>query len=167
MKNGLCSIGLLLYNSHMIPEDIKSFLDHHDLEAIEFEEGSTPTAETAAAKLCVETGQIAKSILMKGKNGSFFLIVCAGDRRVSTSAMKQLTGTKTRMATVEELSEVLDFKPGEVCPFRPESVPVYIDRSLADWELVYPAAGTDSSGVPITYHRLLAVTGGGECDVTG
>jgi prolyl-tRNA editing enzyme YbaK/EbsC (Cys-tRNA(Pro) deacylase) len=37
--------------------------------------------------------------------------------------------------------------------------------SLKDYPLVYPAAGTDASGVPISYDRLLAICGGRECDV--
>jgi len=150
----------------MIPADIKNLLDQNNLKAIEFEEGSTPTAVTAADKLGVQTGAIAKSILLKGKNGDFYLIVCAGDKRVSTAKLKQLTGTKTRMATRDELYEILSFKPGEVCPFRPKDVPVFIDQSLSTYDLVYPAAGTDSSGVPLSYEKLITITGGGECDVT-
>ena len=151
----------------MIPKDIKTVLDQHDLEAIEFEEGSTPTALTAAEKLGVEVGQIAKSILMKGKNGSFFLVVCAGDKRVVSSEMKKVTGTKVRMATADELMDRLGFNPGEVCPFREGDVTLFIDRSLDAWPVVYPAAGTDSSGVPLSYEKLLDVTGGDECSVTG
>jgi prolyl-tRNA editing enzyme YbaK/EbsC (Cys-tRNA(Pro) deacylase) len=150
----------------MIPEDIKNLLDQNSLKAIEFEEGSTPTAVTAAEKLGVETGAIAKSILLKGKNGNFYLVVCAGDKRVSTAKLKTLTGTKTRMATKDELYQVLNFKPGEVCPFRPEAAPIFIDRSLSVYDFVYPAAGTDSSGVPVTFDKLITMTGGGECDVT-
>ena len=150
----------------MIPEDIAEFLKNNDLEAIEFEEGSTPTAETAAAKLNVATGQIAKSILLKAKNGNYALVVCAGDKRINSKKAKNLTGGKTRMATVEELDEVLSFKPGEVCPFRESEVPYFIDSSLSAYDLVYPAAGTDSSGVPLEYNKLLEITGAGECDIT-
>ena len=151
----------------MIPSDIRDFLDSHDLEAVEFEEGSTPTAATAAAKLNVEVGQIAKSILLKGKNGSFYLVVCAGDKRIDSKKAKDLTGTKIRMASAEELSDVLGFRPGEVCPFRDSEIDYYIDASLTVWETVYPAAGTDSSGVPVSYEKLLSITGAGECDITG
>ena len=166
IKKRLCSIKVLHYNSLMIPADIKQLLDLNGLTAIEFEEGSTPTAVTAAGKLGVDTGAIAKSILLKGKNGDFYLIVCAGDKRVSTAKLKTLTGTKTRMATKEELLHILDFKPGEVCPFRAGASAVFVDKSLAVYDLVYPAAGTDSSGVPVSYEKLIMVSGAGECDVT-
>ena len=150
----------------MIPEDIKGFLDRHDLTALEFEEGSTPTAVTAAEKIGVLTGQIAKSILLKGKNGSFYLVVVAGDKRIDSKKAKELTGTKTRMANTDELYNELGFSPGEVCPFRDSELDVFIDRSLSVYDLVYPAAGTDSSGVPIEYDKLIKITGAGECDVT-
>lgn len=150
----------------MIPEDIAEFLGKNDLRAIEFEEGSTPTAETAAAKLGVSTGQIAKSILLKGKNGSFVLVVCAGDKRIDSKKAKNLTGSKTRMATADELYDVLGFRPGEVCPFRESEVPFYIDRSLSVYDVVYPAAGTDSSGVPLDYEKLIKITGASVCEIT-
>lgn len=150
----------------MIPADVREFLDKNSLNAIEFEEGSTPTAETAAVKLGVKTGQIAKSILLKGKNGGFYLIVCAGDKRIDSKKAKELTGTKIRMATVDELFNVMGFKPGEVCPFRSMDIPFYIDISLSVYDTVYPAAGTDSSGVPVVYHKLIEITGAGECDIT-
>lgn len=150
----------------MIPSDVQKFLDINGLEAIQFEEGSTPTAETAAAKLGVKVGQIAKSILVKGKNGTFCLIVCAGDKRIDSKKAKELTGAKTRMATAEELFEQLGFKPGEVCPFRTSNVAYYVDSSLSVYSTIYPAAGTDSSGVPVDYPTLVRICGAQICDVT-
>ena len=55
----------------MIPEKVKAVLDAHNLRAVEFEEGSTSTAKAAAEKLGVIVGQIAKSLLLIGKNGLF------------------------------------------------------------------------------------------------
>ncbi len=151
----------------MIPEDVREFLDRHKLEAVEFEEGSTPTAETAAMKLEVKTGQIAKSILLKAKKGNFCLVVCAGDKRIDSKKAKELIGSKIRMANAEELYDILGFKPGEVCPFRNSDIPYFIDESLSVYDTVYPAAGTDSSGVPVAYDKLIEITGAGVCDITG
>lgn len=150
----------------MIPKDVHNFLNKNGLKAIEFEEGSTPTAESAAAMLNVEKGQIAKSILLKGKDGRFFLVVCAGDRRIDSKKAKALTGTKIRMATKEELFDVMGFKPGEVCPFRDTDIQYYIDRSLAEYETIYPAAGTDCSGVPSSFEILKNICGAAECDIS-
>ena len=151
----------------MIPDKIQAVLSRHSLKAVEFEEGSTPTAETAAAKLQVQTGQIAKSILLKGKDGRFFMMVCAGDRRIDSKKVKALTGTNTRMARPEELKDQTGFNPGEVCPFGVTGPEIFLDISLKRFDTIYPAAGTDSSGVPVTYDRLREITGAGECDVCG
>lgn len=66
----------------------------------------------------------------------------------------------------EELREMLNFKPGEVCPFRDSEIPYFIDVSLSEYDIVYPAAGTDASGVPVDYKKLLEITGTEECDIT-
>lgn len=51
----------------MIPDKVKQVLNTRNLTAIEFEEGSTPTSETAAAKLDVTVSQIAKSLLFQSE----------------------------------------------------------------------------------------------------
>ncbi len=149
----------------MIPARIKIILDDNNLTALEFEEGSTPNSVTAAAKIGVEVGQIAKSLLFKGRDGRFFMIVCAGDCRTSSKKMKILTGIQTRMARPGELMDITGFKPGEVCPFGITKAEVFLDESLKAWKTIYPAAGTDSSGVPLTYERLMEITGAAACDV--
>ena len=149
----------------MIPSEIKQFLTENKLEALEFDEGSTPTAATAAKELGVEVGQIAKSLLFKRKNGDFFMIVCAGDRRIDAKKIKALLGMNSRMATAEELKAQTSFSPGEVCPFCVEGPEIFLDRSLEAWPTVYPAAGTDSSAVPVTPARLKELINVPWCDV--
>jgi prolyl-tRNA editing enzyme YbaK/EbsC (Cys-tRNA(Pro) deacylase) len=150
----------------MIPQKVASVLDSYGLTALEFEEGSTPTAETAAARIGVAVGQIAKSILMRGKDGRYRLFLLPGDRRISSKKVKQLTGIKHSMTGAEETYEITGFYPGGVCPFGIDGVEVYLDRSLAGYDTIYPAAGNDATGVPISYRQLLAITEGQECDVS-
>jgi len=45
--------------------------------------------------------QIAKSFLFIGKDGSLSLVICPGDRKVSSSKLKAVIGVKDRMATAE------------------------------------------------------------------
>ena len=149
----------------MIPDKVKVVLDAAGLSALEFEEGSTPTAESAAAKIGVEVGQIAKSLLFKGSSGRAAMIVCAGDKKISSGKIKRLCGEKMSMTSAEETFALTGFWPGGVCPFGVSGIPVYIDESLAQWEKIFPAAGTNSTGVPMTYAQLLAVSGGSVCDV--
>jgi prolyl-tRNA editing enzyme YbaK/EbsC (Cys-tRNA(Pro) deacylase) len=150
----------------MIPENVNEELKRQGLTALEFEEGSTPTAETAAARIGVAVGQIAKSLLFRGKSGRFYLAVCPGDRRVSSSKMKRLAGEKVSMATAEETEAAVGYRPGGVCPFCiPETIAIFLDSGLASYETVYPAAGTDASGVPMTYGKLLEITRGTPADL--
>jgi len=149
----------------MIPERVKEILEAHGLNALEFEPGSTPTSELAAAKIGVEVGQIAKSMLFKGKNGNFYLVVCPGDLRICNKKMKQSTGTKVRMARGDETEQVTGYRPGGVCPFGVEQAELLIDIGLAEYPLIYPAAGNDASGVPVTFDHLQAITGARPVDV--
>lgn len=149
----------------MIPPKVQAVLEASQLEALTFEPGSTPTSEMAAAKINCRVGQIAKSMLFKGKDGAFRLFVCPGDRRVDNKKLKNFIGVKARMASAEETFEVTGFKPGAVCPFGIESIDIFIDCGLAVYPVIYPAAGTDASGVPVTYQQLLKIVNASESDV--
>ncbi len=154
----------------MIPDRVRAVLERHGLQAIEFEAGSTPTAVLAAQKLGVEVGNIAKSLLFVAKDGRRFLLVCPGDRRVSNAKLKAAIGAKTRMATAEETKDATGFLPGGVCPFgldAGKNIEILLDRRLQEFATIYPAAGTDSSGVPMSFEQLARITGGRLCDCTG
>ena len=150
----------------MIPDKVRAILEKHDLQAIEFEDGSTPTADLAAAKLGVGIGNIAKSLLFVTKDRRFFMVVCPGDRKVSNAKLRSLTGGKTRMARFEETVEATGFRPGSVCPFGVDGVEIVLDAHLGSFETIYPAAGTDCSGVPMSFAKLQEVTGAEVCDCT-
>lgn len=151
-----------------IPDKVRAFLESHDLSALEFEPGSTPTAELAAQRIGVPVGQIAKSILFKGKDNRFRLVVAAGDKKINSGALKRATGAKHRMASAEETRDITGFLPGGVCPFGLAETPleILLDTSLEEYETVYPAAGTDATGVPLTPAYLQQITGGIKVEVT-
>jgi prolyl-tRNA editing enzyme YbaK/EbsC (Cys-tRNA(Pro) deacylase) len=149
----------------VIPERVQKVLQANGLEAREFAPGSTATSVLAAQQLGVKVGQIAKSLLFIGKDGRFFLVVCPGDRRVSSSKVKAVAGVKIHMAAAEEAYAATGFGPGGVCPFGLDpGIKIFVDRSLSAFETIYPAAGTDSSGVPMTYSALVSITGAAEGD---
>ena len=150
----------------MIPERVQAVLKRHDLQAIEFEPGSTPTAVMAAEKLGVEVGNIAKSLLFVAKDGRYFMVVCPGDRKVANAKLKAAIGAKTRMANAEQTHAATGFQPGGVCPFGVEGIEILLDAALQNYQPIYPAAGTDSSGVPMSFEELQRVTGGRICDCT-
>jgi prolyl-tRNA editing enzyme YbaK/EbsC (Cys-tRNA(Pro) deacylase) len=145
----------------MIPEKVREILETHGLAAVEFEPGSCATSILAAGRFGVEVSRIAKSLVFVGKDGRFFIVLCPGDRRISSSKLKAATGVKSRMATPDETLERTGFSPGGVCPFGVNGdIRIFVDSSLSRYSEIYPAAGTDSSGVPMSYVKLVEVTGG-------
>jgi len=146
--------------TRMIPDKVRSALEAHGLEALEFEPGSTPTVELAAARIGVEPSRIAKSLLFKAKDERYVMLVCPGDKRVQSGALKRLTGSKLSMTDAEETERVTGYRPGGVCPFALTGVEILLDSELGRYGTVYPAAGTDATGVPASLAQLEADTGG-------
>ena len=150
----------------MISAKVLRVLEAHGLVALEFEPGSTPTAELAARRIGVETARIAKSLLFKDKAGSFHMVVCPGDKRLSSSVLKRVIGSRVSMTDADETERVTGYRPGGVCPFALEGVEILLDRDLELYPTIYPAAGTDATGVPLTFALLAEITGGRIVDLS-
>lgn len=149
-------------------ERVRNFLANKapDLSIIEFE-ADTSTSVLAAQALGTEVGQIAKSMVFKTKNSDYLMVVSTGDSRVNSKAVKELAGSKASMANAEEVLAVTGFSPGGVCPFGPKTeLPIYLDESLKRYDLVYAAAGTSNSVLPVTFDQLQSITGGIPCKVS-
>ncbi|SNS84277.1 Cys-tRNA(Pro) deacylase [Anaerovirgula multivorans] len=135
------------------------------LKVIEFDEGSTKTSQMAADQLGVTVGQIAKTILFMGKEEPV-LVVTSGDVKVSSSELKKIIGAKPKLAKPEECIEITGFPPGGVCPFALKTkIKIFIDKSMERFDVVYAAAGTANTAVPITVQELLIVTDGELVDI--
>lgn len=149
-------------------ERVRAYLQEKNplLQIIELEE-NTSTAPLAAQALGLEVGQIAKSILFKAKNEEYLMVVSAGDVKLDSKAIKELVGQRVRMANPDEVMEITGFQIGGVCPFAlKREVPIYLDESLLRYELVYAAAGTANTALPIRFQELIQVTGGQACKVS-
>jgi prolyl-tRNA editing enzyme YbaK/EbsC (Cys-tRNA(Pro) deacylase) len=121
----------------------------------------------AAAQLGVEVGQIAKSILLLGKDGRYAMLLAPGDRKISSAKLKAALGVKSRMSRPDETAAATGFEAGGVCPFGIDpGIRILLDRGLAQYPTIYPAAGTSASGVPMTFDQLVAITGGEVGDFT-
>lgn len=128
-------------------------------------EDDTSTSELAARALGTEVGQIAKSIVFRSGD-DYFMVVAAGDTRLDSKRLKELKGKRARMATAEEVLAVTGYEPGGVCPFAlPHALTVYADESLKRFPVVYAAAGSAHSAVPVTYDQLVQLTGALPCNV--
>jgi prolyl-tRNA editing enzyme YbaK/EbsC (Cys-tRNA(Pro) deacylase) len=144
----------------MVPDKVQKVLSAHGLTALEFEPGSTPTVELAARRLDVAPARIAKSLLFKSKAGALVMVVCPGDKRIPSSVLRQVIGSKVSMTDALETERVTGFRPGGVCPFALEGVEILLDRELGQYPTVFPAAGNDATGVSTTLEQLARITGG-------
>lgn len=122
-------------------------------------EDSTATVGEAAAALGVEPGRIAKSLTVRA-GGETFLLVTRGDARLDNGKCKGELGARPRMLGPQETLALTGHPVGGVCPFGlATALPVYLDRSLEVFDIVYPAGGTLRSSVEVSPQRLFELVG--------
>ena len=130
------------------------FLDH----VIELKE-STATVALAAEALGVEPGMIAKTMsFLQGEQP--VLILTEGTAKVDNRKYKDTFHVKAKMIPFEQVETCIGHAPGGVCPFGiNEGVNVYLDESLRQFDIVYPAAGDDHSAVKLSIEELEQISG--------
>ncbi|MFZ5632525.1 MAG: YbaK/EbsC family protein [Bacillota bacterium] len=155
----------------MTAPEIKKVQDYVDgfglgLKVLEMKE-NTATSELAAAALGVLVGQIAKSILFMA-DGEPVLVVASGDVKIKSNRLKRLTGaSKIKMADYETVKKITGYDVGGVCPLAlPQKVKIFLDDSMKRFPVVYAAAGTASSALPVNMDQLRLLTGGEWADLT-
>lgn len=143
----------------MATEDVRQYFEEkgYDFEIYELDE-STATVEDAAKAHGVPPSMIAKSLAFALKDRNI-MIIAKGDARVDNKKYKSTFGQKARMLKPDEVLEITGHPVGGVCPFALKSpMEIYLDRSLQDFEVVYPAAGAPNSSIKITPQRLKEIT---------
>jgi prolyl-tRNA editing enzyme YbaK/EbsC (Cys-tRNA(Pro) deacylase) len=115
---------------------------------------STATVEEAATALKTTEGSIAKSLSFL-ISGMPVIIVVAGDKKIDNAKFKQEFGEKAKMIPYDDVEKYIGHAPGGVCPFGVKAdVKVYLDNSLKEHELIYPACGTGNSAVKLSIEEL-------------
>lgn len=136
-------------------DSVRAWLAAHapDLKLIEVEE-STATVATAAKALGVEPGRIAKTLAIRAGD-QLFLLCTRGDARLDNRKSKDEFGARPRMLGADETFELTGHPVGGVCPFGLKNpLPVYLDVSLREYEVVYPAGGSLNTSVEVPVERL-------------
>ena len=115
---------------------------------------SSATVALAAQALGCEPQRIAKTLsFLTGEQA--ILIVAAGDAKIDNSKYKKQFGTKAKMLSPEQVTEMIGHAVGGVCPFAvKEGVKVYLDESLKRFETVFPACGSSNSAIELTIPEL-------------
>ncbi len=115
---------------------------------------SSATVELAAIALNCAPGRIAKTLSFMVKDQAI-LVVTAGDAKIDNAKFKASFGTKAKMLTPDEVELFIGHAVGGVCPFGINwGVPVYLDKSLKQYETVFPACGSGNSAIELTIPDL-------------
>lgn len=128
---------------------------------MEFEESSA-TVELAAQKVGTAPARIAKTLAFYDPRdpSRAILLVAAGDARLHNGSFKRAFGGKAHMLSAQDLEPLTGHPMGGVCPFaNPAGARVYLDVSLRRFDVVYPAAGTANSAVPIALDEIEEISG--------
>ena len=144
-----------------------------EIEVREFPEG-TRTAEDAARAIGVGVGQIVKSLVFM-TDGHPVLCLVSGPNRVDAARLAVITGAAdVRRASADEVERATGFAIGGVPPFghvqRPSTslragLPVYCDRDLMSYDVVWAAAGTPRAVFSVQPQALVQACGATVADL--
>ena len=120
---------------------------------------SSATVAEAAEALGCEEAMIAKTLsFLQGEQP--VLILADGLARIDNRKYKDRFGCKAKMIPADYVEPLVGHDIGGVCPFGVnKGVRVYLDESLRKHEIIYPAVGTDHSGVKLTIPELEQCSG--------
>jgi prolyl-tRNA editing enzyme YbaK/EbsC (Cys-tRNA(Pro) deacylase) len=93
-------------------------------------------------------------------------VAASGANRVDERRLGELAGGKIRRADPATVKRATGYTIGGVPPIALASaLPVYVDRDLLGYELVYAAAGLPECVFPIAPQELVRATGGTVVDI--
>jgi Cys-tRNA(Pro) deacylase len=115
------------------------------IEVRDFPEG-TRTAEDAARAIGVSVGQIVKSLVFLA-DGKPVVCLVSGSNRVDTARLATaISAHRIDRPDADAVRRATGFSVGGVPPFgHATDIPVYCDRDLLVFDVVWAAAGTPNS----------------------
>ena len=142
---------------------VQRALDHHgiDPQIVHLDE-TARTAFDAANALGIEVGQVASSIVFRLPDDLPLLVITSGRHRVDTVLVANfLHIEKLLRADADFVRKWSGFAIGGVSPlaWTSPNVRIIIDVALADYDIIWAAAGHPHAVFPTTYDQLVAITG--------
>lgn len=149
-------------------ESVNKYFKENNLSlVVEETKKNTATVALAAEAFGIMEDEIAKTMGFLLKDGSSILILMKGTARVDNSKFKSYFKEKAVMIPFDRVEELTGHMPGGVCPFGLKSpLKIYLDETLKEFEIVYPAGGTPHSAVKISVDMLAEVTKGEWVSIT-
>jgi prolyl-tRNA editing enzyme YbaK/EbsC (Cys-tRNA(Pro) deacylase) len=131
----------------------------------ELPESAHSSAEAAAA-LGVDVGQIAKSLVFVADSTPVLVVLRGADRVDPARLGAYLGAARVRRADADTVRAATGFPIGGVSPVaHAAGLRVVVDQALADYPVVWAAAGTPHAVFPTSFSELLATSGGEAADV--
>lgn len=130
-----------------------------DVEIRGFSEG-TRTAPDAARAVGCDVSQIVKSLVFVA-DGSPLVALVSGRHRLDPAKLARAARAEAvRRATADEAREATGYTIGGTPPFgHARPLPLLMDATLLDHDVVWCAAGTPETAFPIDPNALLKATG--------
>ncbi len=130
-------------------------------KVIEFQE-LTRTSQEAATTIGCEVGQIAKTLIFKGKTtGKAICIIASGKNRVDEKKIVHYVGEEIEKPKAEYVLQQTGFVIGGVPPIGyPLDIKPLIDEDLMNYSDIWAAAGNPYSVFCLSPQNLLAITNG-------
>jgi prolyl-tRNA editing enzyme YbaK/EbsC (Cys-tRNA(Pro) deacylase) len=125
----------------------------HGIDVRRFAQG-TRTAEDAAGAIGCKVGQIVKSLVFTA-GGRPVVALVSGANRLDPARLSRLAGGAVEKADAEIARRATGYAIGGVPPFgHAEPLPVFMDRDLEAYDVVWAAAGRPDAVFPITPEQL-------------
>lgn len=127
--------------------------------------GGTRTAEDAARAIGCELGQIVKSLVFVAAGRPVVALV-GGANRLDPDRLAKVAGEPVAKADAERTRVATGFAIGGVPPFgHLTPLPVFVDRDLLGYAVVWAAAGRPDSVFAIGPQRLVDLSCGSIADL--
>lgn len=132
-----------------------------ELNVIEMKE-STRTAQEAAETIGCQAGQIAKSLIFKGKQtNNPILVIASGTNRVNEKKIKEYIGESIVRPDAAYVLEKTGYAIGGIPPVgHKTNMNCFIDEDLLQYDEIWAAAGTPLAVFQLTPKILTDITQG-------
>ena len=142
---------------------IQEALEAHGVacQVVEMKETTRSAMEAADAVGC-RVGQIAKSLVFKGKQTHQpILVIASGPNRVNEKKVSQLVSEPIIKADADFVREQTGFSIGGVPPLgHHRALTTFIDADLLQYAEIWAAAGTPNAVFKLTPDELKKITNG-------
>jgi prolyl-tRNA editing enzyme YbaK/EbsC (Cys-tRNA(Pro) deacylase) len=142
---------------------VQDLLNQYNLafKVIEFQE-STRSSQEAAHAIGCEVGQIAKTLIFKGKNSSKpICVIASGKNRVDEKKIAEYVGEGIEKPDADFVLRHTQFSIGGIPPIGYEfELKPLIDEGLMAYAEIWAAAGTPNTVFRLSPQDLLTITKG-------